>query len=49
MINWQGKISLKGSSAEIQRQLLEDEGVRFDDRGRVDLKKFGWSGPQKDG
>src|SRR5512138_2218830 len=28
--------------AAVQRRLLEDEGVRFDDRGRVDLARFGW-------
>jgi len=29
--------------AAVQRKLLEDEGVRFDDRGRVDLSRFGWA------
>src|SRR5512133_2015034 len=28
--------------AAVQQQLLEREGVRFDDRGRVDLGRFGW-------
>jgi methylated-DNA-protein-cysteine methyltransferase related protein len=28
--------------AAVQRKLLEAEGVRFDDRGRVDLARFGW-------
>jgi len=42
VINAQGKISLR-SGADIQRQLLEFEGVRFDDRGRVDLHLYGWS------
>ncbi len=28
--------------AAVQRRLLEDEGVRFDDRDRVDLARFGW-------
>jgi methylated-DNA-protein-cysteine methyltransferase-like protein len=48
VINSQGKISLKGPGAEIQRRLLEEEGVQFDDRGSIDLKKFGWNGSQKD-
>jgi methylated-DNA-protein-cysteine methyltransferase-like protein len=42
VINSQGKISLSGSSAETQRRLLEEEGVVFDDRGRVNLKKYQW-------
>ena len=45
VINSQGKISLgKSSGASHQRQLLEEEGVFFDDRGKVDLKKYGWEG-----
>ncbi len=28
--------------AAVQRKLLEAEGVRFDDRERVDLARFGW-------
>ncbi|HEX9051002.1 MAG TPA: MGMT family protein [Anaeromyxobacter sp.] len=28
--------------AAVQQQLLEREGVRFDERGRVDLERFGW-------
>lgn len=42
VINAQGKISLSGSSAATQRQLLEEEGVVFDARGRVDLEKYQW-------
>jgi len=45
VINAQGKISLRGGSEINQRQLLEEEGVVFDSRERVDLKRFGWSGP----
>jgi len=45
VINSQGKISLrKGSGQSVQRQLLEDEGVQFDERERVDLRKYGWEG-----
>jgi methylated-DNA-protein-cysteine methyltransferase-like protein len=48
VINAQGKISLrKGSGEPEQRALLEAEGVIFDDRQRVDLKRFGWKGPQE--
>lgn len=46
VINSQGKISLrKGSGANVQKQLLEGEGVSFDKKERVDLKRFGWEGP----
>ncbi len=41
VINAQGKISLK-RGAEEQRQLLEAEGVEFDQRGRVDLETYKW-------
>ena len=46
VINAQGKVSLRpGSGGEQQRMLLEDEGVIFDERERVDLARFGWEGP----
>lgn len=44
VINAQGKISAR-QSASLQRRLLEQEGVLFDARERVDLKRFGWTGP----
>jgi methylated-DNA-protein-cysteine methyltransferase-like protein len=45
VINAQGKISLRrGGGQTRQRQLLEDEGIVFDERQRVDLKEFGWEG-----
>ena len=44
VINAQGKISLRDGS-NTQRSLLEAEGVAFDDRDRVDFKRFGWEGP----
>jgi len=45
VINAQGKISLRrGADAEAQRMLLEAEGVRFDERHRVDLKVYLWEG-----
>ena len=56
VVNSQGKISLRkglsgpGASPEAspyhnQRRLLEDEGVEFDERDRIDLKRYGWGGP----
>ena len=43
VINRQGKISLRaGGFGSIQQQLLEEEGVEFDEQGRTDFEKFGW-------
>ena len=45
VINSQGKISLRpGLGPAVQRNLLEQEGVAFDEKDRVDLKRYGWSG-----
>lgn len=46
VINSQGRISSHGDGigTNIQRQLLEEEGVIFDHTGRTDLKRFGWLG-----
>jgi methylated-DNA-protein-cysteine methyltransferase related protein len=46
-VPWQRVINSKGEisprpGAQKQRQLLEEEGVQFDERGRIDLKIFGW-------
>ena len=48
VINAQGKISVRGGGEIKQRELLEDEGVTFDERDRIDLRRFGWSGPDAD-
>ena len=45
VINSQGKISLQGDSAQKQRMRLEAEGIEFDARGKIDLKRFRWAGP----
>ncbi len=45
VINSQGKISPRPGGAEKQRLLLEQEGVEFDPKDRVDFKKYGWKGP----
>jgi methylated-DNA-protein-cysteine methyltransferase-like protein len=45
VINAQGRISLRAERGhdDLQRQLLEAEGVVFDSNGRVSLSEFGWS------
>ena len=42
VVNSKGEISLPGQSAARQRTLLEQEGVRFDARGRISLDKYLW-------
>jgi methylated-DNA-protein-cysteine methyltransferase-like protein len=45
VINSQGKISER-PGAERQRELLEEEGVEFV-KDKIDLKKYGWKGPNE--
>jgi methylated-DNA-protein-cysteine methyltransferase-like protein len=44
VINTQGYVSIRSNplAAELQKKLLEQEGITFDSRDRVDMKKFGW-------
>ena len=47
VINAQGRISLRlkhwdSGSDDMQRILLESEGIEFDASGRVDLTRFRW-------
>jgi len=44
VINTKGLISLPpgSDSAEIQRTLLEAEGIRFDPTGKMSLKQYRW-------
>ena len=43
VINSRGTISLKrGHGYEEQRELLESEGIVFDENDRIDLKQFQW-------
>ena len=44
VINARGEISARGEREieDLQRALLEAEGVEFDPRGRIDLDRFGW-------
>lgn len=45
VINGKGEISRRSEPGPepLQRVMLEDEGVVFDTRGRVDLKRFQWN------
>lgn len=46
VINSKGEISIKDPAGyEFQRKILESEGIEFDEKGRMDLKKFKWKGP----
>jgi methylated-DNA-protein-cysteine methyltransferase-like protein len=47
VVNAQGRISQRsepGPSEGLQRHLLEEEGVQFDERDRIDLRRYGWKG-----
>lgn len=47
VVNARGEVSPRGAAdlgrSGFQRHLLEEEGVRFDLQGRIDLVRFGWS------
>ena len=46
VINSKGKVSQRSSQGHLrQKELLESEGIIFDERQKVSLKIFGWSGP----
>ncbi len=45
VINAKGEVSTRAGGhafERIQRKLLEAEGVRFDERGRISLEDFSW-------
>lgn len=44
IINHRGMVSPRstGHGSQVQRELLEEEGIRFDDNGRVSFRKHGW-------
>ena len=49
VVNAAGRCSHRdGFWAEIQREVLESEGVRFDRQGRIDLKRTRWPGPRRE-
>ena len=45
VINVRGEVSRRSepNMEEIQRSLLEAEGIPFDERGRVDLTRYRWN------
>ncbi len=47
VINSKGEISPRPGAGR-QRELLEEEGVAFNEKNRVDLKKFGWTGNEEE-
>ena len=51
VVNHKGEISCRkggiGSGERRQRQALESEGIYFNLKGRVDLKRYGWPKPKK--
>lgn len=51
VVNAKGEISARtgGDSHELQRLLLEAEGVEFDAKGRMDLKRYRWRSVVKKG
>jgi methylated-DNA-protein-cysteine methyltransferase-like protein len=42
VVNAKGEISVGGESGARQRKLLEGEGIRFDQKGRIDLARVQW-------
>lgn len=54
-VPWQRVVNARGQVSPrsvpdwdgLQRRLLEDEGVQFDGRGRIDLGRFGWNAPRR--
>jgi methylated-DNA-protein-cysteine methyltransferase-like protein len=47
VINSRGEVSARrhGAGDREQRRLLEAEGISFDARGRIDLERYRWEGP----
>jgi len=50
-VPWHRVVNAKGESSIGGEQItrLEAEGVVFDERGRIDLKRFAWGGPVEEG
>jgi len=45
VVNAQGRLSLGQHGSQVQRALLEAEGVVLDSRGCIDMQMYGWPGP----
>jgi len=46
VINSKGEISIKDQGGyEFQRKILESEGIEFNEKSKIDLKKYLWKGP----
>ncbi|MGQ5522370.1 MGMT family protein [Chitinimonas sp. PSY-7] len=45
VVNGEGRISARGldGNNDLQRVLLEAEGVQFDETGRIDMRCFSWN------
>ena len=50
VINAAGRISMRADFVrpDLQRHLLESEGVRFSRDGQIDLKAYRWAGPRRE-
>ena len=44
VVNAKGQVSARANPIfeQIQRQMLESEGILFDNKGRIDLSKYQW-------
>ena len=49
VINAKGKISVHGDGVgnAMQRTILEEEGIVFDENDRLDFEVYGWPGPDE--
>jgi methylated-DNA-protein-cysteine methyltransferase-like protein len=49
VINAKGKISVHGDGIgnAMQRAILEEEGIQFDENDRIDFDRYGWAGPEE--
>ena len=45
VINAQGRISSHGIGSTVQRMMLEEEGIVFDSKARIDLRIYRWEEP----